>query len=251
MLKLPIIYYHLIDEPPKGIECKSIFIEPRRFERQLKFLKWLGYKSILLDEFMDCFETKIMPKMRSIVITFDDGWLDNFTHAAPILRKYEMTATIFVIAGMIGKWNKLSGGEEGDYIVNEEQIRELIRMGFDIQSHGMTHRRMTKLSDEEAVRELIESKRILESITQNPVSYFCYPFGDFNPRIEELAREAGYRAAVSTMQGKIHNPDETYCLKRIPVHHERSLFGFFSSLYLKDYSRAQAKMNRLRGVKKP
>ncbi|MBN1899860.1 polysaccharide deacetylase family protein [Candidatus Sumerlaeota bacterium] len=250
MLKLPIIYYHSIKEPPEGIESKSksTFLEPRRFERQIRVLKWLGYKSLHLDQFMECFDTKITPKTRSIVITFDDGWRDNYTSALPVLRKYDMTATIFVIAGMIGKWKTLSGGETGNYIVNEEQIRELIRMGFDVQSHGMTHRRMTQLSDEEAMRELIESKRVLESITQKPVSYFCYPFGNFNIRIENLARKAGYRAAFSTIRGKIHNPDEAYCLKRIPVHHEKGLLRFLSSLYIKDYRRAQAKMNRLRGA---
>ncbi|MCE5230681.1 polysaccharide deacetylase family protein [bacterium] len=249
-ITIPILYYHLIAAPPAGVKSKSIYMEPERFSRQLSLLKFLGYRDIGFDEFTHYLEASAPPPGRRVMITFDDGHADNCTAAMPVLKEHGFGATIFVTAGYIGKrLNMRIGGEAP--IVSADQIRELVRNGIDVQSHGMTHANLADMSLDDARREIVDSKKILEDITGRPVEYFSYPYGVFKPRHIELLKEAGYRAAVSTARGKTHFSAERYCLKRIPVHHERSLFGFVQYLWFKSYDRAQAKLDRQREGKKP
>jgi peptidoglycan/xylan/chitin deacetylase (PgdA/CDA1 family) len=246
-ITVPILYYHMIATPPAGSTAKSIYLDPARFARQLKLLKLLGYRQIGLDELSRHLESGSRPPGRRVLITFDDGHLDNYTTALPLLRAQGFTATIFVTAGYIGRRLRLrsSNDPQGKPIVSAEQIRQLIREGIDVQSHGLTHGNLVEMPLEQARREIRESKKILEDITGRPVEYFSYPYGSFRPAHMELLAESGYRAAVSTVRGKAHYPGERYCLKRIPVHHERTLLGFIQYLYFKSYRRAQRQLDRL------
>jgi peptidoglycan/xylan/chitin deacetylase (PgdA/CDA1 family) len=252
MLKLPILYYHRVSEPPSNPDLKCIHIEPYRLDRQLRLLSFLGYRGITLDEFMDHFESGRQPRARRVAITFDDGFSDILINALPILNRYHFPATIFIPAGLIGceiKDNHPFGLGNGT-VLSVDQIQTLVGQGIDIQSHGLMHRRFTKLSPPEAMQELLESKKILERITQKPVCYLAYPYGDFGRETEDLVRKAGYRAAVSTVRGMKHYQHERYCLKRIPVHHRQNLLRFLQYLLFKSYRRPQLKLNRLRGIEK-
>jgi len=251
-LKLPILYYHKITNPPAEVPRVDIYMEPSGFARQMAFLKLLGIRGINLTEFMNYFESGKKPLSRCVVITFDDGYRDNLTNALPILKKCGFSATIFVMAGFIGQPMKADYAHpQGELILSKEEICRLVKEGIDIQSHGMTHKPLTTLSESEVMEELIESKRILEGVTERQVSLFSYPFGYFNPRLEELVRQAGYRAAVSTFRGKVHYPEERFCLKRIPVHHGRNLLRFFQYLYLKSYRRSQKRLDSFRASQTP
>ena len=241
MLKLPILYYHHICEPPVGTPSTSVFMEPERFAAQLRLLRWLGYKSISVDEFCNALETGHRPQGRRVLITFDDGHADNYVNALPLLKQYGFTATIFVAAGFIGKRIRFAHtvDPEGDPVMTEEQIRNWMQQGMDIQSHGLTHRNLAQLGETEVRQELTESRKILEQVTGKAIDYFCYPFGSFRRSTLDWVAEAGYRAAFSTMRGKTHSWDERYCLCRIPVHHESSLFKFWQHLWLKSYTRSK------------
>ena len=103
MLTLPILYYHKVSSPPAGTTDKDVYIEPARLKRQLHLLKALGYQGITLEEFMNYFESGKEPQRRCVVLTFDDGFTDNLTNALPILKRRAFPATIFVIAGYIGR----------------------------------------------------------------------------------------------------------------------------------------------------
>lgn len=250
-INVPILYYHLIAAPPALARSTSIYMEPERFARQLAFLKMLGFRDISLPELTQHLDNGTRPQGRRVMITFDDGHLDNYTTALPILHAHDFSATIFVTAGSIGQRIVMRSGHEfGTPIVSADQIRELVREGIEIQSHGMTHANLADMSLDDARREIADSKKKLEDITGRPVEYFAYPYGSFRPAHFEMLAEAGYKAAVSTVRGKKHFADERYCLKRIPVHHERSLLGFFHYLCFKHYGRAQAQLDRLRrGIK--
>ncbi len=246
-LTVPILYYHLIAPPPALARSKSIYMEPDRFDRQLGLLKLLGYRDLSFYELARHLDDGTRPRGRRAMITFDDGHLDNYTAALPILHAREFSATIFVTAGFIGRRLVLRSGDEyGTPILSAEQIKELVREGIDVQSHGLTHGNLADMSADDARREIVESQKILEDITGRPVEYFSYPYGSFRPAHFEMLAEAGYKAAVSTVRGKKHFAAERYCLKRIPVHHERSLLGFLHYLCFKSYGRAQKQLDRLR-----
>ena len=251
-LTIPIIYYHRIAAPPANAPVKDIYMEPERFARQMKWLKRLGIQGINLYQFMDYFEKVEKPARHSVVITFDDGFEDNLD-AFSLLNECGFSATIFVVAGSIGRRvnAQFATDSRGEMVLSAEQIRRLAREAADIQSHGMTHRRLTALPEKEAMRELADSKKILEDILGKAVDLFCYPYGDFNSRLEAMVKFAGYRAACSTARGKTHRPDERFCLKRIPVHYKQGTLKFFQYLYFKNYGRAQKKLDAKRGAENP
>lgn len=218
-------------------------MEPERFARQIRQLKALGYRGISLDEFMDALESGRAPSGRCVVITFDDGYADNFENALPVLRENGFTATVYVAASFIGRRIRFDHTVDplGDLLMSEEQIREWTRAGMHVESHGLSHGNLAKMTEAEVRRELIESRAILEPITGKAVRHFSYPFGGFHRRMLDWVAEAGYRSATSTLRGKTHALDERFCLCRLPVHHERGMFRFWQYLWLKSYARSKKK----------
>jgi len=247
-LAVPILYYHLIGAPPAGATRDSIWMEPERFDRQLGLLRRFGYRDITPDAFMECLETGRRPEGRRVMITFDDGHLDNFTVARPILMRHGFRAVIFVVAGSVGGRLKLRASVDpaGEPIMTAEQLRELAREGHAIGSHGMTHANLAQMSDDEAREELTRSKATLEAIIQRPVLYYSFPYGSFRPAHLAMLERAGYRAAFSTVRGRAHALEERFCLKRVPIHHGTGTLGFFNDLWFKSYRRAQAQLDRQR-----
>jgi len=146
------------------------------------------------------------------VITFDDGLIDNYTNALPILKEFGLTAYFFILVGKIGTSGYMSWG----------QIKELLGAGMVVGSHGMTHRILTVLSGKELDYELRESKKILEDNLGCAVDYFSVPRGFCNKRILEKAKELGYKAIFTS------NPKDSdgYKFGRIPVRGNWSL-GYF------------------------
>lgn len=237
-LKVPVLYYHKIDRPDPKAQEKGLFVRPRAFDRQMNLLKLLGYKSITPEDLMKALEgEKTLPK-KPVLITFDDGYRDNYTHALPILKKYGFRATIFVTASHVGKFTALSTDCSETLpaqLLNWEEIRALEQEGMTIASHTSSHRRLTNLQEEEIRREFNESKRLLEEGLGHPVSFLSYPFGSFNAKVERLARECGYRAAFTTIPGKIHCSTNLFALKRIRVSSHTHLLRFIRRITFKSY----------------
>lgn len=144
---------------------------------------------------------------RAIVITFDDGHISNHDLALPILCEHGMKATFYVTAGFIGTGTTMNWG----------QIRALHAAGMEIGSHTMTHRPPSTLSDEELRYELTTSREVLENGLGAPVTSISSPTGFFNPRMRDIAREAGYRALCFGQVGLVADTGDPFSLNRIAV----------------------------------
>ena len=177
-----ILCYHRVND----FTHNYITVSPERFESQIKYLSEKGYSSISLDELFAG-----QKKSKSIVITFDDGYLDNFQNAYPILKKYGFTATIFLIAGKIG---------EKDYL-SKEDILKMIRDGFQFGSHTVNHSNLRKISSDEKWNEIKNSKTKLENMLGMTIKFFCYPFGEYDKESARFVQKAGYRGACSNEPG--------------------------------------------------
>lgn len=180
-----VLVYHTISERAETLPGE-IDITPRRFEEQLRWLhRWRRVSRL--------HETLRAPDNRRLTaITFDDGFRDNLTVALPILEKYQLPMTLFVVAGFVGT---------GEYLSREE-LREISKHPLvTIGSHGLWHRHFTELSKEEARFELLESQRLLESITCQTVDFMAWPYGDCAGWLEELSDECGYRGSWSVWKG--------------------------------------------------
>ena len=178
-------------------------------------------------------EFNLPPK--SIMITFDDGYEDFYMSACPILTKYGMTATVFVLAGFIGKlntWDVRLRLKQSRHLTSK-QIQTLFGSGFGIASHGMQHRFLTRCNEANTRVELWESKAILESLLHHPVHSFSYPYGCVNTKVAEQVESAGYRAAFSLKPNKTIASESIYRYPRIAVYRCDTLSTFQAKLGLR------------------
>jgi len=185
--KVPVLMYHEV--LPALLERDRRFMTPlyvitnALFEEHIRTLAERGYRSVLPEE---------VPGLdgggKYVVITFDDGLAGNYRHALPILKKYGFKATFFVAVGSVSSEHFMSWGE----------LQELIDSGMSVQSHTVSHAPLETLDDEAIRRELRESKEEIERRLNTRVSVLSFPHGSYDPRVVEIARQAGYRYLFSS-----------------------------------------------------
>jgi len=235
-LKVPILMYHQVSQPLKGVKSCQDCVSPERFEIQMRTLLDAGYRVIPLASLVRLLEESPPEGLkRYVVLTFDDSFHDQFVNAYPTLRRYGLPATFFLIAGYIGKdvfsphlslddaqiWQRHQS-LSGWLPLSWDEVKEMAENGIEIGSHSVSHRSLGCLSPEEAGAEIQLSKEILEQRLGVRVALFAYPFGsqaydDFNPRIAAMLRRAGYVAACTTVVGTNHGRVDQLALRRIPM----------------------------------
>ena len=199
---VPVLLYHRIGEA-KG----PLTITREKFEADLQCLQKYGYTTISLDTFRGFLHgaDAALPA-KPVVITFDDGYLDNFMNAYLLLRKYDMTAAFFIITGLVGEYDRLAVGH----------IREMAAHGMSIGSHTVNHRDLGDMVYAEAESELALSKAYLEGVLQRSVDFVAYPEGSFNGETGAAACEAGYLGGFTVVPGPCSHRTNPYLLNRIP-----------------------------------
>lgn len=203
---VPILAYHQVSD------ADDIYsVTATQFEEQMNYLSSKGYTGISLEELFSFYEGKGTLPRNPIVITFDDGYEDNFLTALPIMEKYHMRSTVFVVSGLVGTPEYLSW----------QQIAEMQERHTEIGSHTVSHIGLSTLNAESQRREIVDSKSILEKHIGRPVQFLAYPYGQFSPITEELLGEAGYKGACSGIAGLNSKGMDVYALKRVNVPHPR------------------------------
>ncbi|MGB2705741.1 MAG: polysaccharide deacetylase family protein [Candidatus Omnitrophota bacterium] len=204
-----ILMYHSVGEECTALDGydRKLNVFPRAFAKQMKFLNDRGYKVIPLAEFIERIRRGEGIPRKTIAITFDDGVENNFYHAYPALKRYDFPATIFVAIDFIGKQKFLDWA----------QIKTMQEDNISIGSHTVSHSWLPSLSEEGVLRELVDSKKILESVMGCQIETLSYPLGGFNREVLRIAKEAGYIGAVTTSPGRKYPDDDPYALKRIRV----------------------------------
>lgn len=190
----PVLAYHLVD---RRMDAGIAWITPKRFERQIAWLAESGYRSLSLSEYL---RRDHAAAEKRVVITFDDGYRSLVQYALPILSRYHFRATVFVIAGYVGRPNLwdvkffLPRFQHLDW----GELRELMQSGWEIGSHSLNHDYLPALSDRQLRRDLSLSRQILQEQLQAPVAHLSLPFGRGDQRVYRVAHEAGY-ASVSIL----------------------------------------------------
>ncbi|MDD5691551.1 MAG: polysaccharide deacetylase family protein, partial [Candidatus Omnitrophica bacterium] len=153
-------------------------------------------------------------RRNKVVITFDDGYKDNFEYAYPVLKRLGFAATIFIITDFMGK----GSDEEGKEFLGWDEVVAMSKNKISFGSHTKTHFYLGAIKDEEAAfEEIAGSKKAIEQKIGIPVDYFCYPGGGFNEKIKESVARAGYKGACSTNRGFADFNSDVYELKRVKV----------------------------------
>ncbi|MEW6282388.1 MAG: polysaccharide deacetylase family protein, partial [Candidatus Eremiobacterota bacterium] len=195
MTRIPIFYYHSIGgEPPQTLSLGL-------FRSHLECLRRHGKRVVPVRELLRD------PGPDSVALAFDDGLLDNYINAFPLLQEFGFRATFYVVPGYdrVTRWVNPRNGRWSDrpapgYTAPHPNMearhrRELARHGCEIGSHTLTHRNLTGLEPDDLRREVHDSKRWLEDELGQPVTTFCYPRGRFNLSVLRQVRQAGYLGA--------------------------------------------------------
>lgn len=214
---IPILMYHSIESMSKSTVMRSLHVPPKRFEFQMWLLNKFGYKGLSMNKLMPYLEGKKTGKV--VGITFDDGYQNNLINAAPILKKYNFSATCYLVSQRIGTSNiwDFDKGITQRPLMTQSEIQEWLNFGLDIGAHTQTHPLLEVLSDQQSQKEIFNSKADLEQIFKVPIKDFCYPFGRFNESLVNMIKEAGYVTATTMSRGRAIPESNKLTLPRIPI----------------------------------
>jgi peptidoglycan/xylan/chitin deacetylase (PgdA/CDA1 family) len=217
---IPILMYHKVPEQTLQTQHR-IFVTKDTFEAHLQYFKNQNFTTLTFKD-LEAYRSgkkdfSTFPK-KPLVLTFDDGYVDNLTNAAPLLKKYDMKAVIYLLADhslQSNSWDA-DGKEPLQPLMSLEQKKQLLDFNYEIGSHGFRHAKLTDMTEDEAYKELRDSKQELEK-DFGPISTYAYTYGITTPRAAELAEEVGYDFGVNTDSGGLHHEENPYAVFRINI----------------------------------
>lgn len=215
----PALLYHKISKPRRDSRIRGAFTPPRRFRRQLVYLKQQGFVFYTASQLIQHFKAYGEFPARSVALTFDDGWKDNYTNAFPVLKELDVPATIFIIPTAIGQMSSEATTPAGDrpYAhLTREEILEMSAAGIEFGSHTMNHKHLHQISAAEVKSEVEGAKQNLESLLQKPCWTMAYPAGFLSDTARQAVVDAGHIGAFSTIYGPTDKID-LFALNRIEV----------------------------------
>lgn len=207
---IPILAYHMIND---GTSAYSV--SPELFEAHLNYLKEEGYTAISLLEFAKAKKGKFVLPDKPVVITFDDGYEDNYTTALPLLEKYGMKGSVFMVVNDIGRTGYLS----------LDQLKEMERRGIEIGSHTANHLPLPSLAADKKQEEIAISKLLLEWKGLKTVFFLAYPNGKYDDESRKILKESEYLGALTGVSGLNTAETDPYVLHRVNM--PNPYFGLF------------------------
>ena len=214
---VPILNYHQVND----IDQNSSTLTVEQFEAQMKYLFESGYNVITPEELLDAWDNNTPLPDNPVVITFDDAHVDIYKNVFPILQKYHLRATFFVVTDFVNLYPSYITWDQA----REMQASEVA----NFESHTLSHKLLTEIYSRDKIwDQLYGSKQAIEWYLKKPVNFVAYPEGKYTVQAEEISREAGYRAGFTSDYGWSHKDPQHYVLTRIPVFgaNSHTLFRF-------------------------
>jgi peptidoglycan/xylan/chitin deacetylase (PgdA/CDA1 family) len=215
----PILMYHqVVATGAHDIDIHAV--TAGRFAAQMQWLHAHGYQGTAIEELLpDGDHATTVRTIRQVAITFDDGYLDVFTTAFPILATYGFRATVFLVAGRIGARNDWDQppAPVGAPLISWQQAQEMSAYGIGFGSHTMTHPDLTALPAEQAVEEIYASRQLIEEHLQQAVHSFAYPHSRWSLPIVQMVASCGYRMACTYVPGHVGGGGQRFLLQRTGI----------------------------------
>jgi peptidoglycan/xylan/chitin deacetylase (PgdA/CDA1 family) len=218
--RIPVLMYHGINSV---LGSDHPYFEtntsPSTFARHMQHLHDGGYRPMKLSTAIGMINSGSCPQ-RAVVITFDDGFRDFYTHAMPILQEHRFPATMFVVSSFMG--SRTSRFDDRDFMTWGE-MREIESFGVEVGSHTVSHPHLHSLHRQDIEKELKDSKDAIEDQLGSPISSFSYPYafpeqnGTFLRQMRQYMEAAGYDHGVTTVLGSVNRQSDRYFLPRLPA----------------------------------
>jgi peptidoglycan/xylan/chitin deacetylase (PgdA/CDA1 family) len=211
MQPIPILLYHSVsDEPSSWIS--RLTVRPRAFARHLDAVRAAGRTPLTISHLCEGLAGRLPLPDRPVAITFDDGFADTMTVAAPLLAERRMVATVYLTTATIG-----GTSPGGDRMLDWSQVGDLTALGHEVGGHSHRHPELDMVSADVARREVWQCKQTLEERLGHAVPSFAYPFGYSSPAVRSMVRDAGYWSACSVKNAISSGDDPSYQIPRLTV----------------------------------
>jgi peptidoglycan/xylan/chitin deacetylase (PgdA/CDA1 family) len=217
-VRLPILVYHIVrpSYPSDSAAVRAIAVTPENFDAEMKYLGDAGYHVVRFSDLEAHFASSTPLPQKPIILSFDDGWADQFTYALPVLTKYNYPATFFVFTNAINRPGFLTWNE----------LHQMTRAGMDIGGHSRSHPYLTTITSTSTLwGEIAESKQLLEQKLGVLINEFAYPFGLYNSSIVSLVKEAGYKSARGDYYRGKQSKDHLFDLRAMNAPTTTALFA--------------------------
>ncbi|MBQ7477009.1 MAG: polysaccharide deacetylase family protein [Selenomonadaceae bacterium] len=204
---VPILAYHQVND----VDQDEMTLRVDQFDAQMKYLVDEGYNVITPTELLDAWDGKGTLPPKPAVITFDDGHIEIYKNVFPILKKYNLKATIFIVTDFLSLYPNY---------LTWEQAKEMQGSGLvDFQSHTLNNKVLTKIKSRDKIWDQLQgSKQAIEWYLKKQVDFVAYPGGQYDKDVEMISKEAGYRAGFTFDYSLTHNLPQHYLLARIPIY---------------------------------
>jgi peptidoglycan/xylan/chitin deacetylase (PgdA/CDA1 family) len=198
--------YHVVSAAPAGAPNPELWVSQDTFAAEMKALRKAGYYAITLRQAFDAWQHGGPLPRKPLVVSFDDGYLSQYTHARPVLRKLGWPGVLNL------EWNNLGKGG-----VTEREVKVMLGDGWELDSHTLTHPDLTTVGDAQLRTELAQSRKDIKArFGSKNAEFFCYPAGKYDARVVAAVKAAGYRGATTVDEG-LGERAEPFTLKRIRV----------------------------------
>jgi len=223
-VRVPILMYHHIAVPPADADIyrRDLSVTPENFAAQLQYLAEQGYQTITLYDLVYYLALGWPLPPKPIILTFDDGYRDNYTHAFPLLRKHGFVGTFFILTEPID--------QKHEEYLTWPQVREMNAAGMDIEVHGRTHRDLRGRDTDFLIWEIVGPQEIVEARIHHRPRFFCYPSGEYDDLVIAILKSAHFWGAVTTEQGTLHTSENLFDLQRIRIKGADTLEDFIAKL---------------------
>jgi peptidoglycan/xylan/chitin deacetylase (PgdA/CDA1 family) len=218
-VRVPVLTYHRVHTMP-AVGQPDLIVDPAVLDAELRALHDAGYHTIRQAQLFDALYKGARLPPKPIIISVDDGYVDDVRTILPDLERWHMVATFFVITGRTR--------EPG--FVTADQIRELDRAGMDVGDHTAHHLDLPELTASELKSETAGSRRVLQSILGHPVYYFAYPFGAFNDTVLQAVHAAGFTMAYTTQGGITESTGAPLTMPRLHIGRDETPSGVLALL---------------------
>ena len=216
---IPILMYHSISSHASP-EFREFTVSPRLFAEHMQVVRQGRFTAITVAQFVNAMNAASaeLPEC-PVILTFDDGFADFYTHALPVLKEFGFTATLFVTTAFVEGTSRFleREGEGARPMISWRQLSEVNANGIECGAHSHTHPQLDVLPTVIARDEIVRCKQILEERLGRQVNSFAYPYGYYTDAVKQLVRAAGYSSACATRFSMSSTADDPYALSRLLV----------------------------------
>jgi peptidoglycan/xylan/chitin deacetylase (PgdA/CDA1 family) len=218
MRNLPVLMYHRICGGDEKAHSKYV-VDVEVFRAQLRYFAEQGYYTPNLADVLANNGRSLLSDKKPLLITFDDGYLDTYEYALPALREFGFIAVVFVVTDLARRTNWWDAPKHiaEARLMDPHHMHEMRKQGIEFGAHGVNHRSLPLLSDEELEYELQQSKTEAETILGQPIQFFAYPYGEVDERVKVATIGAGYSCAFASNSGPLSFHTDLFEIRRVLI----------------------------------